>query len=85
LRLIIVFIRQHLLYITQLIQYSRACTSYHALLDGGLLLTRKILNQGFISVKLKSSLRTFYGRHHDLVDRCGISMSQMTTDMFHLS
>jgi hypothetical protein len=24
-----------------------------------------------------------YGRHHDLVDRYGISVSQMTTDMFH--
>jgi len=35
-------------------------------------------------VKLKSSLRTFYGRH-DLVNRYGISVSQMTTDMFHLS
>ena len=31
-------------------------------------------------VKLKSSLRKFYSRHHDLVDR--ISVSQMTTDMF---
>ena len=36
-------------------------------------------------VKLKSSLRKLYGRHHDLVDRYGISVSQMTTDMFHLS
>jgi len=36
-------------------------------------------------VKLKSSLRKFYGRHNDLVDRYGISVSQMTTDMFHLS
>jgi hypothetical protein len=36
-------------------------------------------------VKLKSSLRQFYGRHHDLVGRYGISVSQMTTDMFHLS
>jgi hypothetical protein len=36
-------------------------------------------------VKLKSSLRKFYCRHHDLVDRYGISVSQMTTDMFHLS
>jgi hypothetical protein len=35
--------------------------------------------------RLKSSLRKFYGRHHDLVDRYGISESQMTTDMFHLS
>jgi hypothetical protein len=30
-------------------------------------------------------LRKFYGRHHDLVDRYGISVSQMTMDMFHLS
>jgi len=29
--------------------------------------------------------RKFYGRNHDLVDRYGISVSQMTTDMFHLS
>ena len=36
-------------------------------------------------VKLKSSLRKLYGRHHDLVDRYGIYVSQMTTDMFHLS
>jgi hypothetical protein len=32
-----------------------------------------------------SSLRKSYGRHHDLVDRYGISVSQMTTDIFHLS
>jgi hypothetical protein len=33
----------------------------------------------------KFPLRKFYGCHHDLVDRYGISLSQMTTDMFHLS
>jgi hypothetical protein len=49
----------------------------------GLLLKRKLLNQGFLLVKLKSSLRQFYGRHYDLVDRYGISASQMTMDMFH--
>jgi hypothetical protein len=37
--------------------------------------------RGFHLVKLKSSLRKFYGRHHDLVDHYGISVSQMTTDM----
>ena len=37
-------------------------------LDRGLLQTRKLLNQGFLLVKLKSSLRKFYGRHHDLID-----------------
>jgi hypothetical protein len=35
----------------------------------GLLLTRKLLNQAFLLVKLKSSLRKCCGRHHDLVDR----------------
>jgi hypothetical protein len=38
-------------------------------------ITRKLLNQGFLLVKLKSSLRKFYGRHHDLVDRYGISVT----------
>ena len=33
-------------------------------------------------VKLKSSLRKLYGSHHDLVDRYGISVSQITTNMF---
>jgi hypothetical protein len=36
-------------------------------------------------VKLKSSLRKYYSRHHDLVDLYGMSESQMTTDIFHLS
>ena len=55
-------------YISQLIQYSRTCASYQDFLDRGMLLTRKLLNQGFLSVKLKSSLRKFYGRHHVLVN-----------------
>jgi hypothetical protein len=70
-------------YISQLIRYSRACGSYQDFLDKGLLLTRKLLNQRFLLVKLKPSLRNFYGRHHNLVDRYGISVSQLTTDMFH--
>jgi hypothetical protein len=38
--------------------YSRACGSYQDFLDRGLLLTRKLLNHGFLLVKLKSSLFT---------------------------
>jgi len=61
--------------------------SWHSLylLDTELLLTRKLLNQGFLLAKLNSSLRKIYGRHHDVVDRYGISVSQMTMDMFRLS
>jgi hypothetical protein len=47
------------------------------LLDRELLRTRKLMNQGFLEVKLKSSLRKVYGRHHNLIDRYGISASQI--------
>jgi hypothetical protein len=50
-----------------------------------LLLTRKQFNQGFLLATLKLSLRKLYGRHYDVVDRYGKSVSQMTMDMFHLS
>ena len=42
-------------------------------LDRGLLLTRKPLNEGFLLAK--SSLRKFYGCHHDLVDRWNICVT----------
>jgi hypothetical protein len=35
--------------------------------------------------KLHKATCTFSYHHHDLVDRDGISVSQLTTDMFHLS
>ena len=66
-------------------RYSSACTSYQDFLDNGLLLKMNLLNHRFILAKLKSSLRKFCGYHHDLVDRYGTSVSQMTTEMFHLS
>jgi hypothetical protein len=47
------------IYISQFIQYSRACGSNQNFLDKGLLLTRKLLNQVFLLAKLKSSLQKF--------------------------
>ena len=38
-------------YISQLIRYASVCGSYH---DRGLLLTRKLLNQGLLMIELKS-------------------------------
>ena len=51
----------------QLIQYSRACVSYHDFIDRGLLLTRKLLHQGLLVVKLKSSPWQIYSvcRNHN--------------------
>ena len=42
-----------------LIWYSRACGSYHDFLDRGLLLIKKLLNQGFPLVQWKPSFRHF--------------------------
>jgi hypothetical protein len=55
--------------------FGRVCGSYQVFIDRGLLLTRKLLNQEFLLVKLKSSLRKCYGLHHDLVNRYGTSVS----------
>jgi len=38
-----------------------------------------------LSLRLKVSLRKLYGRYHDLVNRYGVSVLQMTTDMFCLA
>ena len=72
-------------YISQFIRYSRTFGSNHYFFYRGLLLTRKQLNQSFLVVKLKSSLRKFYSRLHDFGNRYGVSASQMTTDMVRLS
>ena len=55
-------------YISELIRYSRACGSYQDFLEGELQLTRKLLNEGLLLVKMNSSLRTSYGCRHDLVN-----------------
>ena len=57
---------------------------YQDFLDRGLLLTRRLINQGFILVKSNSSIQKFYGRHHDLINRYGMPVSEMTAYMSHL-
>ena len=59
-----------------LIRYARAMVPIMCFLDRGFLLTKKIINQALLVLsKLKSP--------QDLVSYCGISVSQMTTDMFN--
>ena len=73
-------------YIFQLIQYSRACGSYHDFHDRGLLLTRKLLKHEFLWLSWSYHFKSFMvATMNDLVNRYGISVSQMTTDMFRLS
>jgi hypothetical protein len=44
------------------------------------LLTQKLLKKGYVATRLKS-LQKLYGRHHNLVDRYEISISQMTMNL----
>ena len=69
-------------YISQRIRYSRACAPYSDFLDRAQLLTQKLLKQGYVAARLNSSLLKLYGRHHNLVNRYEMSISQMT--MVHL-
>jgi hypothetical protein len=59
-------------------------SQYHYSLDRWLLLTMKLLNQGFLVIKLKSLLQKHYGRQHDLIDRYGVTVSQKITYMLCL-
>ena len=40
--------------------------------------------QGYNESRLKSSFRKFYGRYNDLVSDYKLSLSHMSTDLFHI-
>jgi len=44
-------------FISQLIRYSRTCNSYQDFLHRSVLLTRKLLSQGFIETRLRSTIK----------------------------
>ena len=67
-------------YISQLIRYARACTSYRDFAERHSLLSRKLVNQGYTKRRLASTFKRFFGRCHDLIDKYGVSLRQMITD-----
>ena len=69
-------------YISQLVRYGRACDMYKDFVYRAKLLSQKLLTQGYVQPMLISSLKKFYGRHHNLTDRYGVSVSQMRLDVF---
>ena len=63
-------------FFSQLIRYAQACSSY-----GCFILSKKLLEQGYVKERLKSSLRKFYGRYGDLIKHYEVSPSQMLNDI----
>ena len=68
-------------FISQLIRYARACSSYGCFILRATRLSNKLLEQGYVKEHLKSSLRKFYGRYGDLIKQYDVSLSQMLNDI----
>ena len=68
-------------FISQLIRYARACSSYGCFILRATRLSNKILEQGYIKECLKSSLMKFYGRYGDLIKQYEVSLSRMLNDI----
>ena len=70
-------------FISQLIRYARACSSYECFILRAARLSSKLLGQGYVMERLKSSLRKFYGRYGDLIKHYEVSLSQMLHDTIY--
>ena len=68
-------------FISQLIRYARACSSYECFILRVARLSSKLLGQGYVMERLKSSLRKFFGRYGDLIKHYEVSLSQMLHDI----
>ena len=68
-------------FILQLIRYARACSSYGCFILRASRLSNKLLEQGYVKERFKSSLRKFYGRYGDLIKQYEVSLSQMLNDI----
>ena len=68
-------------FISQLIRYARACSSYECFILRAARLSSKLLGQGYVMERLKSSLRKCYGRYGDLIKHYEVSLSQMLHDI----
>ena len=61
--------------ISQLIRYAKACSSYECFILRAARLSSKLLEQGYVLGRLKSSLRKFYGRYEDIIKYYEVSLS----------
>ena len=68
-------------FISQLIRYFRACSSYECFILRAVRLSSKLLGQGYVRELLKSSLGELYGRYGDLIKLNEVSLSQMLHDI----
>ena len=68
-------------FISQLIRYARASSSYECFILRAVRLSNKLLGQGYVKERLRSSLRKFYGRYGDLTKQYEVPLSRMLHDI----
>ena len=71
-------------YISQLIRYARACSSYSEFVKRHRCLSKKLMNQGFQKERLVLFLKKFIGRYQDLIDKYSVSVSEIIQDGLEL-
>ena len=71
-------------FISQLMRYARACSSYECFILRARRLFSKLLKQGYLVERLKSSFRKFYGRYGDLIRQYEVTLSRMLNDILTL-
>ena len=67
--------------ISQPMQYVMACSSCECFILRAVRLSNKLLRQGDVKERLRSSLRKFYGRYGDLTKQYKVPLSQMLHDI----
>ena len=60
-------------FISQLKRYARACSSYECFIMRARRLSSKLLKQGYLVERLKSSFMKFYGRYGDLIQQYAVN------------
>ena len=68
-------------FISQLIRYAMASSSYECFILRAMRLSNKLLGQGYVRERLRSSLRKFYGRYGDLIKQYEVPLSRMLHDI----
>ena len=69
-------------FVSQLIRYCRASSKYQDFVSRSIRLVSRLTEQGYVLPRLKAAFKKFYGRHHSLVDKYTLTVSQMANDIF---
>ena len=71
------------IYISQLVRYARACSCIKDFNDRNLILTKKLLKQGFLYHNLRGKFAKFHSKYGDLISKYNVSLKWHLTNGIH--